>query len=149
MQVETAAKLETVVRESRAWLLDLDEATVRLKPTADRWSIAEVVGHMVDSASNNHHRFIRAQDLSELSFPKYDQNAWVEKNDYHSADWPGLVELWYLYNLQLARVIQRISAEQLTTPCTIGPNEPCTLSFLVEDYLDHLEHHLQKIRERI
>lgn len=146
---ETAAALVERVEEASAQLRGLDEATARRRPTPDRWSIAEVIGHLIDSACNNHQRFIRAQEVDALTFPKYDQNSWAEKNGYQEADWPELVELWRLYNRRLAAVIRRIDPAELPTVCTITPYDPCTLEFLVTDYLDHLEHHLKKIRERL
>ena len=150
MKISTVAKkLQASISEARTWLAELDETTVRHKPTPDRWSIAEVVGHLVDSASNNHQRFIRAQELESLSFPKYEQNQWVALNRYHESEWTPLVELWYHYNLHLAHVIRNIPIDKLSTACTITPFDACTLEFLVTDYLDHLNHHLGKIQERL
>jgi len=145
----TSVQLVDQVMKSRQWLLGLGESIVRHKPSPDRWSIAEVIGHLIDSASNNHQRFIRAQESDSLAFPKYEQNSWVEKNGYDSAEWESLVELWFHYNLQLARVIRQIPTEQLGKQCTIGSNEPCTLEWLATDYFDHLVHHLKKIEERV
>ena len=141
-------KLLSTIDEWRTTLLGLDEDTVRHKPSKDRWSICEVVGHLVDSACNNHQRFVRAQEGDELTFPKYDQNAWVRAGNYNQSDWPSLVGLWYLYNQQIARIIRHIPTSQLDTPCTIAPYETCTLKFLIDDYLDHLQHHMGKIKER-
>ncbi len=150
MSVDTAAAdLQHAVSQARPWLLGLDEATVRHRPAPDRWTIAEVVGHLVDSACNNHQRFIRAQEQETLEFPKYDQNAWVDRNNYAASPWTELVELWTLYNVHLAHVIRQVPAEQLGTQCTITPYEPCTLEFLITDYVAHLNRHLRKIRERI
>jgi hypothetical protein len=146
---DLSAQLKSEVSDARQWLLGLGEAIVRHKPAADRWTIAEVIGHLVDSASNNHQRFIRAQEVDALVFPKYQRNSWAEKNDYASAGWESLVELWYHYNLQLARVIINVPDSQLATQCSIGDNEPCTLEFLITDYVEHLQHHLKKIRERV
>lgn len=146
---EIADQLAAVVNEARPWLSLLDETVVRHRPTPDRWSIAEVVGHLIDSACNNHQRFIRAQEGEKLTFPKYDQNSWVEKNGYHDSPWSPLVDLWCLYNLHLAQVIRNIPLQQLETECTITPYDACTLGFLVTDYVDHLKHHLAKIRERL
>ena len=147
--IETATSLIAVVTEARVWLLNLDAATVRHKPTPDRWSIAEVIGHLIDSACNNRQRFIRAQEEDEPTFSKYDQNSWAAKNGCHRSRWTDLVELWYFYNLHLAQVMRAIPNDQLGTPCTIAPSQTCALEFLVTDYLDHLNHHLEKIRERI
>ena len=147
--IQTSEKLVDQVTKSREWLLGFGEMMVRHKPAADRWSIAEVIGHLVDSASNNHQRFIRAQESDSLSFPKYEQNSWVAKNAYASANWESLVELWFHYNLQLARVIAQIPEEDLVKQCTIGEYEPVTLEWLATDYVDHLVHHLKKIEERV
>ena len=146
---ETSEKLTDRVTQSREWLLGFGEIMVRHKPSADRWSIAEVIGHLVDSASNNHQRFIRAQESESLTFPKYEQNSWVTRNAYASDNWESLVELWYHYNMQLARVLTQIPDEDLSKQCTIGENEPVTLEWLATDYLDHLVHHLKKIEERV
>lgn len=146
---ETSEKLISQVTKSREWLLGFGEIMVRHKPSADRWSIAEVIGHLVDSASNNHQRFIRAQESESLTFPKYEQNSWVTRNAYASANWESLVELWYHYNMQLARVLAQIPDGDLSKQCTIGENEPVTLEWLATDYLDHLVHHLKKIEERV
>lgn len=146
---EVSAELLTTITAARNWLLELDTAAVQHRPGSDRWSIQEVVGHLIDSACNNHQRFIRAQQPGELSFPKYDQNEWVERAGYQDQEWRDVVELWWLYNKGLASVILRIPEGRMSAVCTITPYEPCTLEFLVRDYLDHLNHHLGKIRERL
>lgn len=146
---QVADRLQRTVSVASLWLGELDEEAVRHKPSADRWSIAEVLGHLIDSACNNHQRFIRAQDVSELVFPKYEQNEWVARNQYQSSEWAVLLDLWSSYNLHLAHVIRQIPGDQMEKSCTIAPYNPCALGFLVEDYVDHLEHHLAKIRERL
>ena len=143
-----ADELLEIVDFFSARLALIDEPTVHHKPTAERWSIAEVIGHLVDSAANNHQRFIRAQQTDALVFPKYEQNFWVAAQDYNQTSWESLVKLWKHYNLHLAHVIRRIPDEKMRIKCTILPNEPVSLSFLIEDYLDHLKHHLNKINER-
>lgn len=143
-----AANLRETVTTARDWLLILDESAVRNRPAPDRWSIAEVVGHLIDSACNNHQRFIRAQEVEHLEFPKYEQRSWVENSDHHGRPWNELVELWYLYNLHLAHVMNNIPEDKLHRPCTVTPGDPETLETIVVGYFDHLQHHLAKIRER-
>ena len=104
-----------------------------------------MIGHLIDSAANNHQRFVRAQQSSELVSPAYDQEKWVSVQDYNSASWPDLKELWRLYNLHLAHVIRRIPAEKLQVKCTIGGKDPVTLGSVIDLYLTHLKHHLDKI----
>lgn len=145
----TAAGIESAIKPWHDRLLGLDTAMAHHKPAPDRWSFSEVIGHLVDSACNNHQRFVRARGVEDLVFPKYDQNEWVSAGNYIQSRWDALVRLWYCYNLQIAHTIRNIPADQLSTPCAIGPYEPCTLEFLVTDYLDHLNHHLDKLSERM
>jgi hypothetical protein len=109
------------------------------------WSRKQVIGHLIDSASNNHQRFVRASLQGSLEFPHYDQDGCVRVQAVQSAPWPLLVMLWTNYNLYLAHVIAHLPASQLAAPCQIGEDKPVTLRFLAEDYLTHLLHHLAQI----
>lgn len=146
---QTASGIESVIELWRERLLALDSNLIHVKPAPDRWSVSELIGHLVDSACNNHQRFVRAQHCTELEFPKYEQDQWVAAADYGRCDWESLVQLWYHYNRQLVTLIRNIPVAKLSTPCTITPHEPCSLGFLVTDYLDHLHHHFKKLDERI
>ena len=137
-----------VVQAALPRLTALSEAIVTHRPARDRWTIKEVLGHLIDSAANNHQRFVRAQFVSELVFPKYEQNEWVRSQNYNAIEWPELIEFWRHYNLHLAHIIRNIDPEALGVHCKIGDYEPVSLSFLTEDYVVHLKHHLAKIEDR-
>jgi hypothetical protein len=109
------------------------------------WSYRQVIGHLIDSASNNHQRFVRAAQQNSLDFPGYDQAGNVRVQGPQEADWALLITLWTAYNRYLAHVIARLPAEKLETVCRIGSGEPVTLAFIATDYLTHLNHHLQQI----
>jgi DinB superfamily len=123
------------------------ESTAPLKDGG--WSRKEVLGHLIDSASNNHQRFVRAALQDALEFPGYEQNGFVRMQAPGEADWRGLVSLWAAYNRYLAHVIARLPESKLNTPCQIGSNEPVTLEFLAKDYVRHLVHHLEQIGVRM
>lgn len=143
-----ADELEQIVTTAEPTLRSLPAATIADRPAADRWTIQEVLGHLIDSAANNHQRFVRAQFVEKLVFPKYEQNEWVSSQQYAAADWNQLVDLWAAYNRHLVHVIRCVKPAALPTICVIGPYEPVTLQFLIEDYVVHLKHHLQKMAER-
>jgi hypothetical protein len=144
-----AEELVATVEEAVQQLRPLNSTIVSHRPAPDRWTIKEVIGHLVDSAANNHQRFVRAQFVKELVFPKYEQNGWVRCQSYNDVDWSDLLDLWRRYNLHLAHVIRHVPAESLAIRCTIGDYEPVTLQFLIEDYVVHLNHQLVKIAERV
>jgi DinB superfamily len=133
----------------------IDAAEPRLRAVSDAesvvpvlaggWSRKQVIGHLIDSASNNHQRIVRAMLADALEFPRYDQEGNVRAQAVQEADWPLLVSLWASYNRYLAHVIAQIPGDKFDTVCRIGANEPVTLGFLAEDYLGHLRHHLGQI----
>jgi len=110
-----------------------------------KWCTKEVLGHLIDSASNNHQRFVRAQLASEYEGPGYTQNEWVRTQAYTSEPWANLVDLWTSYNRHLLHVIKAMDPAALGRPCRIGGGEPVTLKFVVTDYLAHLQNHLKQI----
>lgn len=117
-----------------------------IKPLSEgKWSKKEILGHLIDSASNNHQRFVRAQLEDSLDFPGYTQTVWVEAQNYADESWTLLVDLWCAYNLHLAHIIANIPPEKLDIVCRIGGGDPVRLEDLIAEYVKHLEHHLKQI----
>ena len=138
-----ATNLLSIVDSAEPQLRPINDPSVPLRPGG--WSRKEILGHLIDSASNNHQRFVRASLQQSLEFSGYDQNGCVRVQAPNDADWNVLVSLWAAYNRYIAHVIARIPATKLETSCRIGSGEPVTLRFLTEDYVRHLVHHLEQI----
>jgi hypothetical protein len=145
----TASELRTVANSFSQELMAADARAAARRPRPDGWSPKEVLGHLIDSAANNHQRFVRAQQGDRLQLPGYEQNHWVTSQGYQDADWPHLVTLWTHLNLHLADVMARIPPAKYAVPCVIGDETPVTLEFVVIDYLRHLRHHMAQIRVRL
>lgn len=144
---ELAGELLRAIDDACDELRGMNDEAASVKPAPDVWSIKEILGHLADSAANNHQRFVRAQQ-SPLSLPGYDQDHWVASQGYQERSWQDLLTFWAAYNRHLAHVIRRIPDAALDVPCRIGPSAPVSLRFLAEDYLVHLRHHLGDIRAR-
>jgi tRNA-binding protein len=148
MLESVATELAQMVDRAAIELRTIDDAVAGTKAKPEVWSVKEILGHLIDSAANNHQRFVRAKLATELSFPGYEQNAWVLSQDYQGRPWFQLVDLWVLYNHHLAHVIRRIPDAAANVPCRIGANAAVTLGALVEDYVAHVRHHLDQIQQR-
>src|ERR1700722_2068078 len=108
------------------------------------WSRKQIIGHLIDSASNNHQRFVRALLQDEIHLPTYDQEGNVRVQRYQEMQWGQLVGLWESYNRFLAHVLAGVPNAKLSTLCYIGNNPVMTLEELAEDYVRHMQHHLDQ-----
>ncbi|HEY8909010.1 MAG TPA: DinB family protein [Desulfosporosinus sp.] len=112
----------------------------------NKWSKKEIIGHLCDSATNNHHRFVKIQiEKQPFIVVPYNQNIWVLIQDYQNLPTSEIASFWTTLNRQIVRVISRIPEEKLSYPCDIGDNKFITLSELIQDYLRHMDHHLIQI----
>ena len=151
--IDVAAELAALVDDGARMLRSLDAPATR---QGERWSARQVLGHLIDSAANNHARFVRGQLEEDLVFDGYDQDGWVEAQGYDEASWDELVSLWQAYNRHLVRVIERIDPLEWSRPrarhnfdrigfAPIEASRLGSLGWLVVDYVGHLRHHLSQI----
>jgi hypothetical protein len=146
---------DTIV-SATARLRDIPEAQSGEKNSPDDWSAKETIGHLIDSAANNHQRFVRAQFTGDLVFPGYQQDQWVSSQNYRNESWSEVIQLWSAYNLHLVHLASAIPEDVLTKPRSphtldriafnlVDKNVSATLEYLIRDYVDHLRHHLNQI----
>ena len=142
-----AADLHAALAEGLALFAGVDEALSRERPKPDGWCAREVVGHLIDSACNNHRRFILGQTPGLPKFDGYDGDAWVARQQYVDESWADIVALWAAYNRHLRHVIARTPAEHLPRSATAPDGSgPVTVGFLMTDYVGHIRHHLEQVR---
>jgi len=162
MTVQSGSR-EEFLRDFRATVLSASERLRGISPeqsaqqsSPDKWSIKQILGHLIDSAANNHQRFVRSQFTDDLVFQGYEQEKWVDAQKYNDESWPDMVQLWHFYNLHLLHVISAIP--QATLTCArirhnldeialhpVDKNDTSTLDYFVRDYLIHMKHHLDQI----
>ena len=151
-----ALDLLNAVADATPRLLAMDAGDTSRRPAANKWSPREIVGHLIDSASNNHQRFVRARFQDDLLFAGYAQDTWVEAQRYQDAPWEDLIALWSAFNRHLARVMigtpdairlqprPRHNLDALAYK-PVAAAEPATLDYFMADYVAHLRHHLNQI----
>lgn len=137
--------LEQLVSRSASALGALNESAAAQVVATGGWNRKQVLGHLIDSAANNHQRFVRASLQDEYRGPQYDQEGWVAANRHAGQPWADLIDFWSAYNRLLVRVIEGIPEAKLGVVCYVGDYEPMTLRELIADYIRHMEHHLGQL----
>lgn len=145
--VEIGARLAADVQAAVPRLRAISDAQAHLPRAPGHWSRKQILGHLIDSAANNHQRFVRVQAESGLGLPRYAQEHWVASQRYQERSWADLIELWSAYNRHLAHVLDSIPETARNAQCTVGGGPPVTLSYIALDYVGHLQHHLGQIFE--
>jgi len=143
MQALTA--LRDLLQRVPSRLERLPKDTVDTRPTPSSWSPKEELGHLLDSAANNHQRIVRAQLEDNPAMPGYEQNRWVAVHAYQRRDWRELIEVWQALNRQLLAAAEAVPDSAWSRTLTVAASEPLTLQFVFEDYVTHMLHHLQHI----
>jgi hypothetical protein len=137
--------LRALIDHVPARLEQLPADKVENKPAPAKWSPKEELGHLLDSAANNHQRIVRTPLEDRPALPGYDGDRWVELHAYQERDWRELIELWRALNLQLLAAAQAVPRSAWQRTCSIAGSAPLTLQFVFDDYLRHMLHHLQHI----
>jgi len=144
-----AQKLAELLKETIDGEIEAIRAVATLEPARPgAWAKKQELGHLIDSAANNHVRFVRGALDPEYRGPGYDAEAWVALHGYADLPWTMLVDFWERYNRLLVELVARIPEERLSTVCIIGEGQPVTLGFVIQDYVRHLKHHLDHLLGR-
>jgi len=159
MDAAFLADFRQTVDGAAARFLELSDGDASVRPAPGKWSPKEIVGHLIDSASNNHGRFVRAQLQDDLVFDGYDQDAWVRVAAYQRRRWVDLVRFWQAFNHHIAAVMEATEPHALTRLRVrhnldqlawkvVDASQPTTLEYFMRDYVGHLKHHLGQALER-
>jgi hypothetical protein len=143
---QISAQLHSAVDEALRFFAGVDETRTTKRAQPGKWCAREVLGHLIDSACNNHRRFVLGQSPDIKRFDGYQQEEWVSRQQYERVPWRDLVALWTSYNRHLAHVIASAPEATLAHTAESYSGEPVTLGFMMEDYVVHLRHHLDQLR---
>jgi len=148
--LEAASRLTALLQTIPEQLSAFTEEELSVRSAPHKWSKKEILGHLCDSAINNLNRFVRAQtDDRPFSVVGYAQNEWVSIQAYQDAPFEDILQLWVTLNKSIVRVVSPLSEETGQHPCILGNGEHVTLLWLINDYVDHMEHHLRQILPQV
>ena len=144
---QIAADLRAAVAEGDQIFAGADDRRTTRRARPDGWCAREIIGHLIDSACNNHRRFVLGHSPATAHFDGYNQDEWVAAQHYDAVPWADLVVLWTAYNRHLAHVIA-MTPEEVTARAGTSPSggDMVSVGFLMQDYVRHLRHHLAQVR---
>lgn len=136
--------LQKLINEVPSKILQYSLEEINHKPTLEKWSKKEILGHLCDSCFNNLQRIIRVQ-YEENPRIIYKQDEWVKNQNYQEMDIMKVIELWLTLHKQLVHIIKFFPENRLESIVDVG--EDVTARFIITDYLDHQNHHFKQIFE--
>jgi len=147
MVKQVAAELRLMITTYSTAFTALKEEDFAAKPTSEKWSKKEIVGHLIDSAQNNLRRFIVGQYEVNPQHIVYDQDFWVKANNYQNMTSMDVIVMWMLVNFRISEILETMPEENYSKECNTGKGAPqlYTLEWLAEDYIKHMKHHINQI----
>lgn len=144
-------KIVELINEWENQLIVLSEHQVTIPRNGQNRNIKQILGHMIDSSANNHHRIVRLQYLKRLTFPDYqpDNDTWIRIQNYENKDWQILIQFWTLYGLHISYIIDQVEEKDLDNLWSDGFINPITLKDIITGFPMHFELHLNEIKELI
>lgn len=145
-------ELISLIEEWEPRLLSLQEDIISGKRNSQNRTIREIVGHMLDSASNNTHRVVHLHYReSPVDYPNYashgNNDRWIAIQNYQEEDWFTLVQAWKYSNLHLVHVFDNIDPSRLSGQWKYSEEKLISLEEGAIDYLRHFKLHLDEISE--
>ena len=138
----------TLVDTFHERLTHVTEEQASIKLSEEKWTLKEIIGHLIDSASNNHQRFVRLQFGDLRGFPAYDGEQWVKIQQYNRLDWDRLILLWHSYNLLVLHVIRHTENSALSNVWE-KDDVAIPLGELIVDYYRHMKVHIEQFESRL
>ena len=154
---EAAAITKEIISLVKEWeplLTDLSDEIISQRRNKQNRTIKQILGHLIDSTSNNIHRIVHLQNLpSPLVFPNYATNGnndrWIALQDYQNEDWTNMVQLWKYSLLHLCHVVSNVDQSKLKNEWIAGPGETVTLGEMISHFSEHLKLHLSEIDDLV
>lgn len=146
---ETINNLDKLMKEGLAYLAGSSEAQLNHKPSPEKWSKKEIIGHLIDSGINNLQRFTEIQYMDQpYQIIGYKQDELVKANDYQNSDTQEIAALWSAINQRISHLMEIQTPETLKYKILMYDDQTTDLEFLMKDYVDHIKHHLAQIKNQ-
>ncbi len=141
---DSFSTLDHLIEYTQSEWHKFDSGELSRKPSPNKWSKKEILGHLIDSAINNIARLIKGQ-IETLEIQEYRQNEWVESQNYQNYDEDDLIHAWSSLNHHLLNAVRNIKGNTWEKECLLSDGRHVTLRWLFYDYLAHMKHHLRQI----
>jgi len=148
---DATSRISRIIEKWELRLLNLPPEVISGRRNSQNRTIKQLIGHLIDSASNNHQRMVRLQYNTNLTFPDYtqDNDVWIAIQHYQEADWENLVLLWKSYNLHIIHILKNIDQSRLAATWTDYEGNVVNLREMAESYPGHLELHMGEVEDLI
>ncbi len=135
-------------------LAGLDNKLLSQRKNSQNRTIKQILGHLIDSISNNIHRSVHLQyQKSPFEFPNYaslgNNDRWIAIQNYQDEDWKVMIQLWKYSSFHFCHIEQNVDPSKLGNEWIAGPGKNIKLGEMLIDFLRHYKLHLSEIDDLI
>ena len=151
---QITTEINKLIQEWEPKLASLPDETITNRRNSQNRTIKQILGHLIDSTSNNTHRIVHLQyQSSPFTFPNYatfgNNDRWIAIQDYQNEDWTTLIQLWKFSLLHFCHLIKNVNDDKLQNEWISGPDKTLTLKSMILEFPRHLKLHISEINDLI
>ena len=118
------------------------------RPITGRWSVLEVVCHLVDTDANIAHRIKRVLSEERPVFDRVKEELMRAALAYHDRDVEDELGIFDLTRRQIGRILRAPPTEAWERMGVVGDRGDRTVGQMINSAVEHLAHHLGFVIEK-
>ncbi len=139
--------LSSQICEAQSLLQPLDEIAALRRYTEGKWSVKEVLGHLIDTERLFLYRATSIARADPTELPGMDENAWVAAADFDRIPLADLLDEFVALRRATVHFFAGLSPEALARAGTANKNR-IVVRAIPYITAGHVAHHLEVIRTR-
>jgi hypothetical protein len=144
---DVVAALEDQPRETLALLSSLTDEQGDYRYAADKWSIKEMLGHVIDAERVFSYRALRFARNDQTPLPSFEQDGYVRAGNFSDCRLAGLIEEFVAVRRATVWLFRQLSAEAWMRR-GIASDNPVSVRAIAYIIAGHELHHRRVLQEK-
>ena len=141
------ASMESQARETVRLLRGIDEQKSQYRYAPDKWTIREVVGHVIDAERVFGYRALTFARADATALPSFDENAWAKESAAGERPMKDLIAEFEAVRAGTLAMFRGFTEDEFARS-GIASKNPISVRALAYIIAGHERHHVKLLKER-